>query len=98
MVCVVLQVLVARYGGGSQLRLEGASVVRLEQHERCACRCRAAGDCGPRQRASACGCVCRAPPAPCGPGRSWDPDECVCACRRPRDCSTGAAFDADTCR
>ncbi|CAL1280773.1 unnamed protein product [Larinioides sclopetarius] len=103
---ITVKVIKARYPhpGAEMLELEGYENVRLEQHDRCACKCRQEErDCTPEQRyqPGQCRCVCRNhhEAARCKqPDQYWDTKECTCKCRHQSDCSTGSVFNNNSCK
>ncbi|XP_055930754.1 vascular endothelial growth factor A-like isoform X2 [Argiope bruennichi] len=83
---------------------QGTNVFSLEQHDRCACKCKEnANNCSVRQvfREDECRCICtnQEEAVQCtGPKRIWDNSECACKCRKILDCSTGSIFNPLKCR
>ncbi|KAI1298456.1 hypothetical protein HDE_04174 [Halotydeus destructor] len=78
----------------------------VDVHEACACQCRVkAEDCDFRKghvfREDLCSCECRDKVGPfsCSrsPGKYWDPSDCTCKCRNQAQCSTGLAFNTESC-
>lgn len=87
------------------LESEGLRVLSLEQHDRCACRCKQQPeDCEPNvheYRESECKCMCinHNEARLCrGPQKIWDSQDCLCKCRNARQCSTGYFFNVASCR
>ncbi|KFM78688.1 Platelet-derived growth factor subunit A, partial [Stegodyphus mimosarum] len=103
---ITVKVIKARYPHpeAEMLELEGYENVKLEQHDRCACKCRQEEqDCTPKQKyqPGQCRCVCRNQhdAGLCKqPEQLWDNKDCECKCRHQSDCSTGSVFNVDKCK
>lgn len=86
------------------LELEGYENVRLEQHDRCACKCRQEeANCTSQQwyQPAQCRCVCRNQQDASRCRQSdqyWDNKECACKCRNQPECSTGSVFNTESCK
>nr|CAD7430109.1 unnamed protein product [Timema monikensis] len=100
------QVIVTQYDGGAQLKYKGKEIVSVEQHLKCKCDCTVKEkDCTRLQeyRAGECRCVCLNvdDERKCNADNDtklWDSNNCVCACRENKECSTGLYFDQNSCK
>ncbi|XP_032677809.1 vascular endothelial growth factor A-like [Odontomachus brunneus] len=81
-------------------------IVPLEEHTACKCGCRIKEEhCNEKQHYEQKNCICVCDnvdeETKCirnNETKMWDPDLCVCSCRRTTPCNTGYYFDHNTCR
>lgn len=100
------QVIVSHYKNGNQLTYKGTEVVTVEKHNKCKCDCiMKEKDCNPLQeyRKGECRCMCTNYDAEqkCtldNETKLWNPDSCLCECRKSIECSTGYFFSQTSCQ
>ncbi|GAB6030649.1 hypothetical protein CHUAL_007505 [Chamberlinius hualienensis] len=101
----VYQVLKTRYIGPpiNKFDVSETVTVEIEKHLECQCQCRVkATDCKSNQiyRPNECRCECmnQDDVRRCVGDKLWDPSACLCRCREIYECSTGFAFNLETCK